>query len=136
MLAARERLWRPLGDDLPGGDHGDPVGESLGLLHVVRGEQHGLAEVPEAGDHLPGAASGGGVEAGRWLVEEDQLRVADQRQRDIQPPALAAGQRGGALVGLSGQVDQRERLLDVARGRVVAGVQLQALAHGQAGLGL
>ena len=28
----------------------------------------------------------GGVEPGRRLVEEDQLRVADQREREVEPP--------------------------------------------------
>jgi hypothetical protein len=35
----------PSGHDLAGGDHGDAVGQVLGLVHVVRGEEHGLAEV-------------------------------------------------------------------------------------------
>ena len=112
------------------------IGEPLGLLHVVRREEDGLAELAQAADHLPRGAARRGVEAGRRLVEEDQLRVADQRQRDVEPPPLSAGQRRGALVGLRGEVDQRERLVDLARSAVVAGVEREALADAQAGLGL
>ena len=55
---------------------------------------------------------------------------------NVEPPPLAAGQRRAQRVRLAGQADQRDGLVDVPRLAVVAGVQLQALAHGQAGLGL
>ena len=78
-----------------------PVGQPLGLLHVVGGEEDRLAEVAEAADHLPGLAPRGGVEAGRGLVEEEQLRVADQGEADVEPALLAAREARDALVGLS-----------------------------------
>ena len=90
---------------------------------------------PQAGDHLPRGAARRGIEARRRLVEEDQLGVADQRERDVEPAALAAGERGRALIGLRGQADERKRLIDVARRRVVAGVERDALAHREARLG-
>ena len=95
QLAAAERLRRALRDDLAGGDDRDPVGEAFGLLHVVGREEDRLAEVPQAGDDLPGGAARGGVEAGRRLVEEDQLGVADQRQS--RRPAAGAGRRRATL---------------------------------------
>ena len=85
----------PRGDDLAAGDDRDPVGEALRLVHVVGGEEDGLAEVAQAGDHLPGLAPRRGVEAGRRLVEEEQLGVADQRQADVEPALLAAGEAAG-----------------------------------------
>jgi hypothetical protein len=39
---------------------------------------------------LPRLAAGGGVEAGRRLVEEDELGVADEREREVEPALLAA----------------------------------------------
>ena len=42
----------------------------------------------------------GGVEARRRLVEEHQLRIADQRQRDIEAALLAAGELLRARVAL------------------------------------
>jgi hypothetical protein len=118
------------------GDHRDPVGQSFCLLHVMGCEEHGLAEVPQAADHLPGGAARGWIEARRRLIEEDQLGIADRRQRHVEASPLAPGQRGRALVGLLSKVDQRQRLIDVARGPVVASVQRQALVDGEARLGL
>ncbi len=68
----------------------DPVGEALRLVHVVGGQEDGLAEVAQSGDHAPRLAARRRVEAGRRLVEEEQVRVADQRHADVEPPLLAA----------------------------------------------
>ena len=75
-------------------EHDDAVGEPLRLLHVVRGQQDRLAEAAQVGDRLPRLAPRGRVEAGRRLVEEDQLGVADQAEREVQAPPLAAGEVG------------------------------------------
>ena len=72
----------------------------------------------QAGDHLPGGAARRGVEAGRGLVEEDELGVADQRERHIEPAPLAAGQPGAERVGLarSGRPGRWSRRCRGARG--------------------
>jgi hypothetical protein len=54
----------------------------------VGGEEDRLAELAEPGDDLPGGPAGGRVKAGGRFVEEDELRVADERQREIQPPRV------------------------------------------------
>ena len=56
------------------------------------GEEDRLAEVAQAGDHLPGLAPRRGVEAGGRLVEEEQLGVADQGHADVEAALLAAGE--------------------------------------------
>src|SRR6185312_3234574 len=84
---------------------------------------------------VPGGPPGGRIEAGRGLVEEDQLRVADQREGDVEPPPLAARERLAGPVRLAAQADERDRVVDRPRRAVVAGVELEALAHRQAGLG-
>ena len=56
---------------------------------------------------------------------------ATSRRRRWPPESVLA--RSSAC---SREADQRERLVDVARRAVVAGVELEALAHGQARLGL
>ena len=84
---------------------------------------------------LPGRAARRRVEAGRRLVEEDELRVADQRERDVEPAPLAARELRRERVRLLVEPDERDRLVDVARFAVVAGVELEALAHGQPRLG-
>ena len=124
-VAAAERPRRPLGDDPAAGDDRDAVGELLGLVHVVRREEDGLAERAQPVDHVPGGAARRRVEARRRLVEEDQLRVADQRERDVEPPPLPARELRRERVGLLVEPDERDRLVDVARLEVVAGVELR-----------
>ena len=73
---------------------------------------------------IPRAATRGRVEAGRRLVEEDQLGIADEREREIEPTLLTARQRLHARAGLLGEPDEVEQLVDRTRRRVrAAGVQ-------------
>ena len=101
----------------PRGDDRHPVGEALRLVHVVGGEEDRLAEVAQAGDHVPGLAPRRGVEAGGRLVEEEQLGVADQRHADVEAALLAAGEPAGPVVRLALQPDQLDHLVDRAAGR-------------------
>ena len=66
-------------------------------------------------DHLPGGASRGRVEARRRLVEEDEIGVADERDAEIEPPLLPAGERLHARVALLTEPDEVDHLVDVAR---------------------
>jgi hypothetical protein len=89
-VATAELLGRAERDDLAVAHDRDAVGELLGLVHEVGGQKHGLAELAERANRRPRRVPGGRVKAGRRLVEEDQLGVADQRQRQIEPAPLAA----------------------------------------------
>src|SRR2546430_10426169 len=51
-------------------------------LFRSRRQQDRLPERAERADHLPGSAARSRVEAGRRLVEEEQLRVADERRSE------------------------------------------------------
>ena len=95
---------------------GDAVGELLGLVEVVRREEHGLAERAEGADHLPRRAPRRGVEARRRLVEEDELGIADERDAEVEPPLLAARERLDPRARLLLEPDERDDLVDVARG--------------------
>ena len=68
----------------------DAVGELLGLVEVLGGEQHGRAALGELLDGLPHLDPRLGVEAGGGFVEEDDRRVADQAHRDVEPASHAA----------------------------------------------
>jgi hypothetical protein len=59
----------------------------------MSGEEDGLAELPESGNDLPGGAAGGRVEARSWLVREDELRVADEGESEIELAPLRALQQ-------------------------------------------
>ena len=112
-------------------EHRDAVGELLGLVEVVRGQQDRRAERAQVADRLPGGAARAGVEAGRRLVEEDQLGVADEREPEVEPALLPARERAAAGAGLLGQADDLDDLVHVARALVVAAEDLEALADGQ-----
>src|SRR4051794_37809410 len=127
-----ELARRALGEDAPALDDRHAVGERLRLVEVVRREHDGLAELAQRADRLPGGAARGRVEAGGRLVEEDQLRVADQRQAEVQPPQLAAGQLARHRVLLALQADEREHLGRVARVREHPGEVLERLADADA----
>ena len=74
----RSARRRALAHDHAVAQHGDPVGELLGLVEVVRRQQDRLAERAQVADRVPRCAARARVEAGRRLVEEDQLGVADR----------------------------------------------------------
>jgi hypothetical protein len=103
----------------------------LRLVHVVGGEEDGLAERLQPLDHLPGLAARGRVEAGGRLVEEDQVGVADDADGDVDAPLLAAGERADAGVALGAEAGQLDRLLDRSRRRVEGGEEGDRLAHRQ-----
>jgi hypothetical protein len=74
-------------------------------------------------DHAPGEEYGKGdrvdpsrravrVEAGRRLVEEEEVGIADERGRDVEAALLTAREPFGSLVGLLGQPYELDRLLD------------------------
>src|SRR5919106_1971450 len=126
----REEVPRRAGaDDLAPGEDRHAVGEALRLLHVVRRQEDALAEGTQVADRLPGLPSRGGVEAGGGLVEEDELRVADEREREVEAAELAAGERANALVSLPCQAHELDHLRRAPRRRVVAGEELDDLPH-------
>ena len=85
-------------------------------VHVVGGEQHGDAllggDPRQQRDDLLLASD---VEVGERLVEEQQLRSADEGVGDEHPLLLAAGEVADALVGEARRVDRVKHLLDEHR---------------------
>src|SRR5207253_8066321 len=104
--ATDQLLHRARCDDAALAQDGDAVGELLDLVQVVGRQQDRLAEPAERADRLPGAPPRSGVEAGGRLVEENQLRVADQRQAEVEPPPLPAREPARARVALLLEPDQ------------------------------
>src|SRR5918999_1346541 len=72
-------LRRVLGDDP------DPVSQHIGLLEVLRRQEHGDALIArEPADLRPERAAALRVEAGRRLVEEENLRTVHQRESEVE----------------------------------------------------
>src|SRR4051794_23915682 len=105
------------------------VAERLRLVEVVRRQQHRLAQSLQRADGAPRGPPRGRVEARRRLVEEDELGVADEREGEVQPAQLAAGQRPRQRVLLALQACDVEHLVDVPGARVEAGPVGDGLAH-------
>ena len=83
------------GDRFARAEHGDPVGDLGDLVHPVRDEQDGLpggGQLAELGEQ---PVSGRHIERGGGLVQDQDLRVAQQRPANRQRLALRQGQRAG-----------------------------------------
>jgi hypothetical protein len=71
-------------------DDGDGVGEVVGLFELLSGEQNGRALADQLGEEGPQLLSGGRVEPGARLVEQEDFGSADQAGTDIEAAAHAA----------------------------------------------
>ena len=87
--AGEQLLARAVGDDPAVADDQQVVGDRLDLQQQVRGEQHGAAAVGEVAQQAAHPADALGVEAVGGLVEDQHLRVAEQRVREPEPLAHA-----------------------------------------------
>ena len=76
---------RPEDEELSFAHDGDSVGELVGLLEVVGGEEDRFVLLFELLEEISDGAAGDGVEAGGGLVEEEDVGAADQRagERDL-----------------------------------------------------
>ena len=126
-----------LGDDPAVVDDGQPVAETIRLLHVVRGQKDRQPLVlVEPFQVLPQAGAVLRIKSGGRLVEEEQFGPVDESGRQVEPFAHAAGISAGGPVGVGGQVHQRQQLLDALfeeiAGQVIEpALQEQVLAAGQ-----
>ena len=84
-------------------DDRDPIGEAIRLVQVLSRQQHGRALGDAGLDHLPEAEPAARVEPGGRLVEEEHRRARDERRREIQAAAHAAGV--GAHQAIAGLVE-------------------------------
>ncbi len=130
---------RALGDDHALVHDHQSVAELLGLVHVVRGEDHRHALLLEPEEPVPDDVACLRVEAGRRLVEQQHLGPVDQGPRDRQPALHAAGEVLDHRVALLGQLHELEQLVDplpdlLARQPEVAAVDVEVVADGQLGV--
>lgn len=98
-----------VGDDATLVQDRDPVGELLGLLEVLRGQQHRGARFGELLDGLPDLNAGLRVQPGRGFVQEEDWRVTDQAHRDVESAPHSAGVGRGLPVRRVGQGEPGEQ---------------------------
>ena len=123
--------WRSESNDLAMIQDGDPVAQAFGLLHVVGGEEHRPPARLQAFHDLPGLPPRLRIEAGRGLVQEEQLRVSDEGARQGQPLLLAARERAHLGVCLLFERHESQRLRDRQAAWIEAAEEREHLAHVQ-----
>ena len=104
---------------------GDAVAEALRFFHVMRREQHRAAGGTELPDDLPELAPRLWIETGRRLIEEQQVRLADERTGNRQPLLLSARQCDDARPPFFFELDERQHLVDRVR------VTVERAEHGE-----
>ena len=132
-----QRGGRALGDDRAAIDDPDAVGQHVGLLEVLRRQEDGRALLTrQARDLVPQRGARLHVEAGRRLVEEEDARAVQQRQREVQPALHAARVGRRPAIGGVGEADALEQLVAAAaalgaRDALQPALQAHVLAAGQ-----
>src|SRR5262249_46843016 len=91
---ALDLVRRSQRDEATAGEERELV-EALGLVHVVRGHDHGDALGGTLANDGPEQPPRGGVHAGRGLVQEHHLGRVDHRARKREPLLLTAGEHAG-----------------------------------------
>ena len=134
--AALELGGGAFGDDPALVEHGDPVGEPVGLVEVLGGEEDRDAVGDQLADDLPHGAAAARIQPGGRLVQEDQPRIADERHRQVQAAAHPPRVGRQRLVGRVGEVEPLEQLSHPSAPRVAAevaqvGHQAQVLGAGE-----
>ncbi|OLT12899.1 hypothetical protein BJF78_23060 [Pseudonocardia sp. CNS-139] len=123
---------RARGDHPPPVDHGDGVGQRVGLLQVLGGEQGGDAVGGQPADRLPQLVAPSRVEPDGRLVEEHHLGPPDEARGQVQPPAHAPGPARDRPAGRVLQAEPGEQLTRAPHG--VAARQVEQLAdHDEVG---
>jgi hypothetical protein len=100
-----ELVRRALRDHRAQVDHGDPVGEVVGLLEVLRREQDRLALIDQLTDHRPEVHPAPRVEPGGRLVEEQHVGASDEAGCHVEPTTHPARVCLGLSVGGVGQAE-------------------------------
>lgn len=107
-------------------DQGDLLGQAIGLLEVLGGQQRGRAFPVRLVDDPPQPLAGAGLQPGGRLVERHDRRPSDQTGGEAEPPAHVARARRDTTVG---GLDQPERIAR-ATARLSARIWPNALGHG------
>ena len=116
------------GDDAALVDDGHAVAELLGLLDVVGGEQDGALLAAEVLHQLVNLQARLRIEAGRRLVEEQHLRIVEEREGQRQALLLAAGKLRIQRLALFPELQALEELAAVDGARVEAREKVHGLA--------
>src|SRR5215210_7170700 len=133
-------LRRVLGDDPAPVDDPDPVSQHVGLLEVLRRQEHGDALIArEPADLRPERAAALRVETGRRLVEEEYLWTVHQRESEVEAALHPARVTAYFPVRSVFEPDALQQLLPtplalLPRESVQCGLEAKVLAASQEGI--
>ena len=102
-------------DDAAPVDDADAVGHLLGLLDVMRRQDHGDALFAQPAHQRPHVAAQIDVDAGRRLVEEQNFRLMAERLGDHHPPLHAPGKFDDPGIALLPQREVAQKAFDEVR---------------------
>ena len=108
-------------------DDDDLVGQLVGLVEVLGGQQQRGAAGHQVPDDIPHAEATPGVEPGGGLIEEEDSRPADEAGSQVEAPLHAAGIALGRTVGRIDEVESLEELSGALPGLTF--VQVVQAAH-------
>nr|WP_259315390.1 hypothetical protein [Capillimicrobium parvum] len=107
-----QAVGRIVRDDAPMVHDHHALGHRVGLVEVVRRQEHGHPVLgAQAQNVLPEGCPDLRVEARRRLVEEQHRRALHEPDRHVEPAALTARQRARLAVGERLEVERGEQLL-------------------------
>src|SRR5207302_8134068 len=110
-----EPFRRALRDDAAVVDDPDAIGEDVGLLQILRDQEHRNALVlRQPADLPPQRRAALDVEPGRRLVEQQDARAVHERQREVEAALHPTGIGADLAVRSLGQADAREQLVAAA----------------------
>ncbi len=126
----------PLGDEPAFMDHADPIGELVGFIEILRGQQHRRTRADQIPDQRPHVHAAARVDAGGRLIEKQDVGPAHQRRGQVQAPLHPARVGAHQPVGVRCQRDPFQDLRGALAGDPRAQVvqpahHLDRLAAGQ-----
>ena len=110
-VSSQKLVGRRLREDPPIADQHELVA-AIGLVHHVARDEQRRAGVREPAERAPEVAAKHRVETDRRLVEDEQVRPAEQRCRERHARALAAGERAHRPPRQPNEIDGLEHLLE------------------------
>ena len=106
-----ELIGCALGDEPSGIDDADPVGQPVGLLQILGGQQDRGASLHQGTDDVPHLLTRARVQASGGLIEEDEWGPGDERDRQVQPTPHPAGVAAHPLAAGLGEAEGGQQLL-------------------------
>jgi hypothetical protein len=125
---------RTRSDDVTPVDDRYDVGGALGLVEIVRGQQHARAIARQAGDDVADNEARLWVDARGRLIEKHDVGSTDEGEGQGEALLLAAGQAPPRRLGDRRQTDPVEQTVGVFRVRVVRRGEMEGIATAHAGV--